>query len=158
MLKVLGLTWRMEQGDFIFDLRNLMDFLKDKKKHKKRCVTSCCMYIRSYWVSFSFYHQSEVSFSENLGTWSWMGWQSSREPSESVELVVHRVAWYQKYNYLQILSCSAQGQGHTYEKRSTRLQWCQWKCILCCCVSTNCSTRWWVYNNSYNILNQSSAP
>ena len=35
MLKVLGLTWRTVQGDFVFDLRNLMDFLKDKRYTKR---------------------------------------------------------------------------------------------------------------------------
>ena len=54
VLKVLGLTWRTEQGDFIFDLRNLMDFLKDKKKTQKEAC----------------YKLLHVSFSENLGTWS----------------------------------------------------------------------------------------
>lgn len=35
MLKVLGLTWKTEQDDFVFDLRNLMDFLKDKRNTKR---------------------------------------------------------------------------------------------------------------------------
>lgn len=35
VLKVLGLTWRTEQDDSIFDLRNLMDFLEHKKDTKR---------------------------------------------------------------------------------------------------------------------------
>ena len=35
VLKVLGLTWRTEQDDFIFDLRNLIDFLKNKSNTKR---------------------------------------------------------------------------------------------------------------------------
>ena len=35
MLKVLGLTLKTEQDDFVFDLLNLMDFLKDKENTKR---------------------------------------------------------------------------------------------------------------------------
>ena len=33
--KVLGLTLKTEQDDFVFDLRNLMDFLKDERNTKR---------------------------------------------------------------------------------------------------------------------------
>lgn len=35
MLRFLRLTWRTEQDDFVLDLRNLMDFLENRRNSKR---------------------------------------------------------------------------------------------------------------------------
>lgn len=70
VLKVLGLTWRTEQDDFIFDLESLMDFLEKKKKRKRGSVISCRMHLQSNQIPFSLYNQSEMPFPTNVGTWT----------------------------------------------------------------------------------------
>lgn len=66
VFKVLGLMWGIEEDDFVFEFDGLFGEQRGR-------VTSYCTDIWSSWMSFSFYHPSEMSFPANVGTWSWMG-------------------------------------------------------------------------------------
>lgn len=72
VLKVLGLVWRPETDDFVFDLKGLLEMLKGKENTEK-CAAKISWYFQSHRFPNSLHHKSKVFVSRIMGKRNQLG-------------------------------------------------------------------------------------
>ncbi len=66
-LTVLDLIWNSETDDFIFEMTNVINHVKDKKIHKKGSAPNIIKNIQSHWFLVLIYYQSKIYVPRTVG-------------------------------------------------------------------------------------------
>lgn len=66
-VKVLGLIWKTETDEIIFDMTELIEFVKNKKRNKENHTAVSCTHILPSWLPVTIQHQRQMFISANVG-------------------------------------------------------------------------------------------